>query len=169
MDNKIIYEAQLSYGINFPFIIFGIITVLLIVLLIVFRNKVDIGVKCLISLIIVFFLFIISCLVYSEVDAKLGVYNKYKAGEYSVVEGTIQNYTFNEDAFGDVKYDSFSIEEQYFSVPGFASCWGYPLKRVDGGVLEDGLSVRICYIPYKCENIIMKIEYLGKPEDGPIS
>ena len=132
---KEIYEAKPFYGVNPAFVIFCVITVLITLLVIVFWKKVDTGVRCLVSAIIVFMFFIISCQAYTSIDAKRKVYNAYVAGEYLEIQGVISD-------------------------PGFVSAWGYPLKQVDGGILQEGITVRICYIPYKYENVIMKLEVI---------
>ena len=156
---KEIYEAKPFYGVNPAFVIFCVITVLITLLVIVFWKKVDTGVRCLVSAIIVFMFFIISCQAYTSIDAKRKVYNAYIAGEYLTVQGVISDYTLAEEGQPNLP-DSFYVDGVEFSVPGFVSAWGYPLNRVNGGILEDGMCVRICYIPYKFENVIMKIEQL---------
>ena len=156
---KKIYEAEPFYGANPAFVIFCAITVLITLLVIVFWKKVDTGVRCLSSAIIVFLLFIIFCQAYTSIDAKHKVYNAYVDGEYLTVQGVISDYTLAEEGQPNLP-DSFYVDGVEFSVPGFVSAWGYPINRVNGGILEDGMCVRICYIPYKFENVIMKIEQL---------
>ncbi|MBO5418361.1 MAG: hypothetical protein J6A50_07155 [Clostridia bacterium] len=156
---KEIYEAKPFYGVNPAFVIFCVITVLIALLVIVFWKKVDTGVRCLALAIIVFLFFIISCQAYTSIDAKRKVYHAYVAGEYLTVQGVISDYTLAEEGQPNLP-DSFFVDGVEFSVPGFVSAWGYPLNRVNGGILEDGMCVRICYIPYKFENVIMKIEQL---------
>ncbi len=157
--HKVIYEAKPFYGVNPAFVIFCVITVFITLLVIVFWKKVDTGVRCLASAIIVFLLFIISCQAYTSIDAQRKVHNAYVAGEYLTVQGVISDYTLAEEGQPNLP-DSFYVDGVEFSVPGFVSAWGYPLKRVDGGMLENGMCVKICYIPYKFENVIMKIEHL---------
>lgn len=156
---KKIYEAQPVYGINPAFLILCLITILIVVLIVVFWGKVDKGVRCLSLAVAFFLLFIITCQVYTAIDAKRKVYDRYIAGEYLTVEGIITDYTLAEEGQPNLP-DSFCVDEVNFSVPGFVSAWGYPLKRADGGILENGIYVRIYYIPYKFENVIMKMELL---------
>ena len=156
---KLIYESAPSYGVAIPFAIFCIITCLIFLLLIVLWRKFDIGSRLLISFILIFFIFIILCQIYTSFDAKRKVYDAYIAGEYLMVHGIISDYTLAEEGQPNLP-DSFYVDGVEFSVPGFVSAWGYPLNRVNGGILEDGMCVRICYIPYKFENVIMKIEQL---------
>ena len=156
---KEIYEAKPFYGVNPAFVIFCVITVLITLFVIVFWKKVDTGVRCLALAIIVFLLFMISCQAYTSIDAKRKVYNAYVAGEYLEIQGVISDYTLAEEGEPNLP-DRFFVNELRFSVPGSVSAWGYPLKQVDGGILQEGITVRICYIPYKYENVIMKLEVI---------
>ena len=156
---KGIYEAKLVHGANPAFVIFCVITVLITLILIAFWRKFDMGSRFFFLFILIFFIFIISCQAYTSIDAKRKVYNAYIAGEYLTVQGVISDYTLAEEGQPNLP-DSFYVDGVEFSVPGFVSAWGYPLNRVNGGILEDGMCVRICYIPYKFENVIMKIEQL---------
>ena len=92
---------------------------------------------------------------FSHVDARKKVYGKYIQGDYLTVEGEVENYMPDPD--GANLPDRFSVEDIDFSIPGFTTVWGYPLRHVDGGELQNGLNVKIYYIPYKFENVIMKI------------
>lgn len=71
----------------------------------------------------------------------------------------ISDYTLAEEGQPNLP-DRFCVGDVEFFVPGFVSPWGYPLKNVDGGILKDGIRVRICYIEYKFENVIMKLEII---------
>lgn len=156
---RVIYEAKPFYGVNPAFVVFCIITALITLLLVIYWNEVDRGVHWFISFIIAFLLFIIFCQVYTSIDAKNKVYDEYEAGNYLVVEGTINDYILAEDGQPRLP-DRFNVNDIEFSIPGFVSFWGYPLKSVDGGMLKNGMSVRIYYITYKFENVIMKLEQL---------
>jgi len=156
---KEVYEAKPFYGVNSAFVIFCVITVLIILSLIYFWKKMDNGSRYFVLFILFFFIFIISCQTYTAIDAKRKVYNAYIAGDYLTVQGVISDYTLAEEGQPRLP-DRFFVGDVNFFVPGFVSAWGYPLKRVNGGILEDGMYVKICYIPYKFENVIMKIEQL---------
>ena len=158
MDN-VLYEAKPFYGVNPACVVFSVIGIVVLILLIIFWGKVTVGVRCLASFILLFFLFIIVCQVYTSFDTRHKVYNKYKEGNYLTIEGTINDYTLAEENQVNLP-DTFTVNEVEFQIPGFVTCWGYPLKKIDGGILEDGMRVRICYIPYKNENVIMKLEIL---------
>ena len=156
---KEIYEAKHFYGVNLAFVIFCVITVVIIFILVASWRKIDMQSRFFFLFVLIFSIFIISCQTYTAIDAKRKVYNAYIAGEYLTVQGVISDYTLAEEGQPNLP-DSFYVDGVNFSVPGFVSAWGYPLNRVNGGILEDGMYVRICYIPYKFENVIMKIEQL---------
>ena len=155
---KEIYEAEPFYGINVAFIVLCIVTVLIVLLLCVFWKIISIGDRCFISFITAFLLFIIFSQIYVAVDAKHKVYDEYAMGNYLVIEGVIYDYYTSAGEEHPDYPDYFCVNDIDFMVPGFASCWGYPLRQVDGGVLRNGMKVRICYINYKYENVIMKLE-----------
>ena len=158
--NTILYEAEAFYGINPAFIIFLLVIILMSILLIVFWRKVDIGGKIFVSIIIFFLVLICFCQIYVSIDARNKVYNKYQSGQYLVVEGVISNYTVADDWEPNLP-DYFYVNDIEFKVPGFVSPWGYPLKQIDGGVLDNGMNVKIYYIEYKNENVIMRIEHFA--------
>jgi len=163
-DKQIIYEAEHFYkfSLSIPFIVICIIDVIIIFLLARFVVKNGIhNAKYEIlffGFIIAVLSLIIGSLIYCHIDAKHKVYDQYLKGNYSTVEGYIENYTPDPD--GARLPDRFNINDIDFSVPGYVSCWGYPLRKVDGGILENGMKVKICYIHYKYENVIMKIELI---------
>ena len=75
----------------------------------------------------------------------------------------ISDYTTAEKSQPNLP-DYFLVNDIEFQVPVFVSAWGYPLKKIDGGILENGMYVKIYYIKYKSENVIMKIEHLRNEE-----
>ena len=160
---KEIYEAKPFYGVNIAFVIFCVITILITLIFIAFWRKFDKGSRFFFSFILVFFIFIIFSQAYTSIDAKRKVYDVYASGEYLTVQGVISDYTLAEEGQPNLP-DRFYVDGVEFSVPGFVSAWGYPLNRINGGVLENGMCVKICYIPYKFENVIMKIEQLEQSE-----
>lgn len=157
--NEIIYEAEPFYGIYFPFLMLCIITCFLAFFLIFFRKKTDVYGLIFYSFILIFFIYIIVCNVFVSIDAKHKVYDSYIKGNYLTVQGEICNYILADEGEPNLP-DYFYVDNVEFLVPGFVSPWGYPLKRAYGGVLKEGLNVCISYIPYKFENVIMKIELI---------
>lgn len=157
MTYKTIYEAQRSYdSISPTFIIVTIASIVLIVLMIKDWKNQRIVSKIGMTVVILTLSIIFISMVYSFISSQVLVYNKYAKGKYSVAEGTIENYTQKAD---HPPADFFDVSNIDFEVPGFTN-WGYALRQRDGGVLKDGVQVRICYIHYKFENVIMKLELL---------
>lgn len=158
--NNIIYEAMPVSGLSdlsLEFIIMFIVTLVACVATVILWKRAGIAERCFFTFISIFLAYIVGCQIYVGLDAKANVYDKYVRGEYEIVEGEITEYC---PAEYDNQLDEFTVGEKEFFVPGFVSCWGYPIKQADGGVLKDRLKVRICYVEYKFENVIMKIEIL---------
>lgn len=157
---NVIYEAKPSYGINPAFIIFCIVVVSMVSLTIAFWRNLDITGRYFLSGINLFLLFCISCSIYTEIDSKRNIYDKYIKDQYYTVEGYITEYYTNYDDLGTTRYDSFYVSDKNFHTPGFVSRWGYPLSKSTGSPLQNGIKVKIHYIPYKYENVIMYLELL---------
>lgn len=86
----------------------------------------------------------------------------YIDGDYSICEGIIEDYNTKESINTD--FDEFTVDGIIFKISSHPPIdYGY-LCRTDGGVLEDGMQVRICYIEYNGINVIMKIEALTEIE-----
>ena len=156
---NVIYEAEPFYGVSWSYIVFCFVIILVALVLVVVWKKVDIGVRLFILLIDMFLLFMAACQVYTCIDAKHNVYDEYQAGNYLIAEGIIDSYHPAEEMQINLP-DEFVVDGLDFQVPGFVSAWGYPLKQANGGVLKNGMHVRIYYVPYKYENVIMRIEHI---------
>ena len=154
---EVIYEAKAFYGVSPAFAVMCAITVMLCALLLVFWKRVDAGVRWFVSFLILFFSFLVICQVVTALDVKSNVFDKYIAGDYSTAQGPIIEYIPSEEGQPELP-DYFCVDGVEFQVPGFVSVWGYPLKRCDGGELKNGMNVRIYYVAYKHENVILKIE-----------
>ncbi len=68
---------------------------------------------------------------------------------------------------GSQRPDTFTVEDVEFMAPEFTAIWGDPLRRADGGILQDGMNVSIYYVPYKFENVIMRLEVLSEDSLQP--
>lgn len=156
---NVLYEAGAEYGVSPTFLVFCCVLVTIIIIVVACWQKIDLGVRIFSSILILFLSFIVVCQIYVAFDARNKIYNEYRLGHYYVAEGEIYNYTCAEDGEDNLP-DYFSVSNVNFQVPGFVSCWGYPLKVADGGVLHEGMRVRILYINYKFENVIMRIEII---------
>ena len=157
---KILYEAY--YVAPYDFSLVGIIIILATIASIIFTIKkwkeMDIPTKFFFCAVVATLTIITATGLYNAFDSNDKVYDEYIAGNYQEVEGYITDYIIpREDPPGNIS-DSFWVNDVYFVIPGFCSPWGYPLTQSEGGQLQEGMYVRIRYIPYKWENVIMKIE-----------
>ncbi len=103
----------------------------------------------------VFFGIMILTLVFSETDA-IKIYNQYKKGDYYFVEGIVEQYNVDYDKAGNERYDVFYVEGVKFVVNG--TDIGYTQTKSRGSKIENGVYVRICYIPYQNINVITRLE-----------
>mgnify|MGYP001213392452 CR=1 FL=1 len=162
--NNTIYQAEPPQGISVPSIIIILVFIILLIYgIIMWKNNPEVRIIDKIGPFVVdgILLICIISVTITSIDSKYRVWNEYTKGNYLIAKGTIGSY---EEVKGisetDIKYDSFIVSDIEFHVPGFVTVWGYPLRQVDGGVLKNGMNVEIYYIPYKFENVIMKIELL---------
>jgi len=156
MSYTTIYEAKAFYGLSIPFIILIIAFLLLLIYIIVNWKRNALSGKIGMAFVDSFLFIVIVCLVFGGWDAKKNVYDEYINGNYYTVEGVIKNY--NNNSNDTIKYDYFKVDDVLFSVPGSTTSWGNPLRKRNGGVLKNGVKVRIYYVFYKYENVIMKVE-----------
>ena len=170
MEN-ILYEARQSYGINPSFVFLcvfcGFIIFIAATELKDLKPKECIAGFCFLIFLITFMLFVFGCAVYTMIDGRDMVYDEYKKGNYFTVEGEIVNYDTSVDIAGETQYDSFEVSGVVFFAPGGTTQWGYPFTQSDGSPLKNGIKVKIRYVPYKYENVIMYLELLeSKTGDG---
>ena len=151
---KTIYEASNRIIPSIPLVFVIIADIVVICVTIALWKKSSISFK-------IFFIFVSFILalvafsvIYTGIDSTK-LYREYRAGKALVVEGEIENYSANEEQ--NELPDTFSVNEISFSTFS-ATPYGYSTRQKDGGVLHDGCKVRIYYLPYKLENVIMKIE-----------
>ncbi len=161
MDN-IIYKAKPYYGmwISVPFLLYCIISLLFILYLIITWKKSSVSGRFIGCFIAMFLIFTIFSQFYTALDSEKKVYGEYVKGNYNTTEGYITYYQTEYDSSGNTKYDSFYVSNICFHTPGFVSRWGYPLTKETGTQLDNGMYVKIHYITYKCENVIMYLELL---------
>ncbi|MBQ2676433.1 MAG: hypothetical protein IJF54_03400 [Clostridia bacterium] len=162
--SNVIYDAQPSYGGLSPvFIILLLVYAALIIYYIYgWIKKADIGFKIFFAIAILILTLVISSSIYTHIESKSSVYGKYKSGDYSIVEGEIYNYNIPADP--GRHSDVFYVGDCEFIVPGFTTIWGYPLRQKDGGILKDGMRVKIYYVKYKFDNVMMRLEVLDEIE-----
>lgn len=159
MKYTVVYESELSNSVSIPFIV---ITILFVVMMVwgIFLTKSNQGnLKSGIGpfvIAFVLFVIIVVCVV-NYISSYTNIWKKYDSQETMVVEGIVENY---EIIKGRDETDTFTVNDVVFNIPNYASEYGYTLRQKDGSILEDGVMVRITYIEYKTENIIMKLEML---------
>lgn len=111
----------------------------------------------LIVIIPIVLLIIYASWIYSSI-ALPDLYDMYIDGDYSVCEGVIEDYKTKESINSD--FDEFTVDGISFKISSHPPIdYGY-ICRSDGGILEDGMQVRISYIEYNGMKVIMKIEAL---------
>ena len=84
---------------------------------------------------------------------------QYEIGNYEIVEGLVENFEpMPYEGHGD---ESFEINGVEFSYSDYRKICGYNNAKSHGGVIEgDGQHLKIGYIDYDKENIIVYIEQL---------
>ena len=108
------------------------------------------------SIVVLIFMLIIICILISHMSS-ISIYNDYLDGEYIIVEGTISNYEIGTGERGAYP-DRFTVQGVDFIISDNNSTgYGYSLRHSNGGLLENGKKCKIYYIPYKGENVIMKL------------
>jgi len=81
----------------------------------------------------------------------------YAHREYQTVEGTVAN--FDPMPASGHKLESFTVAGVPFAFSDFdASDYGYNNTASHGGVIRQGLRVRIAYLPRGQRNVILKLE-----------
>lgn len=152
---SVIYEATGST--SFPWItclIFGAAVIAIFVLALHKWKEKSKGDKLIIVIPIVLLMIYASWL-YSSITLP-DLYDMYIDGDYSVCDGVIEDYKTKESINSD--FDEFTVDGISFNISSHPYInYGY-ICRSDGGILEDGMQVRICFIEYNGMNVIMKIE-----------
>ena len=92
----------------------------------------------------------------SSYFGSMRVYSEYQKGNAQIVEGEVSEYHANLEQ--NNLPDFFLVDNVRFEIPCFTTPWGYPLRQQDGGILKEGMYVKIYYVSYKYENVIMKVE-----------
>ena len=108
-----------------------------------------------IGLIITFSIFLIFIVV-NVIDYSF-IKKSYHNNDYSVVEGVIEN--FIPMKIEGHSQESFIVNEIEFSYNRSNPTYGYHLPKIDGGhITGNGQYVKISYITYNSQNIIIKLE-----------
>lgn len=161
MEYNTIYEASHNQFITVPLVIAAVLDVLLLIYAVVnWKSNAKSGKigMCIVGG------FLSMTLLVTIVGhwSSWSIWRKYQNGDYQIAEGTIENYEVGTDEKLSFP-DRFTINDVEFMIseqPVFG--YGYSLRQYDGGVLCNGLRCKIYYIPYKNENVIMKIMIFRK-------
>lgn len=163
MEYTCIYEALPNKLLTLPFILISAAALLLAIYSIVNWTNNSTGGKIGMCSAFMILLIIIGSMVYTYCSSYT-VWYTYENSECLVAEGVIEDYisgtktmtTYPEEM--QPFPDRFTVSGVDFLVsPTPARGYGYTMRQYDGGVLRNGLHCKIFYVPYKGENVIMKI------------
>lgn len=95
----------------------------------------------------------------SQMNMYKNVVGAYKTGDYEIVEGYVQNFIpMPYEGHSD---ESFEINGVKFTYSDYSTQSGYNNAKSHGGVIKgDGQHLKIGYVYYNNENIIVYIEQL---------
>lgn len=158
LDYVTIYEAKSSYGGFSPLLIIPIIIAVVVAFgTIMAWKRGPLSAKITFSAISAVMLLIFFSVVFNDINSRIRVYDPYVNGKSTIIEGIITDYSPNTD--GSQLPDRFIVNDKNFAIaPIGTTIWGYPLRQEDGGILKNGMHVRIHFVHYKFENVIMKLE-----------
>lgn len=157
MNYITVYEATKEPFPTAAFICFFSSILCITLFIIIKRNSVMAWVFTLLSLIIGVFLIIVGIWAVSDHKKEyIEILQKYKNGYYLTVEGEIEKF----HPMPPEQHDSehFYVNKVYFDLPSI-SPYGYSkCKNFGGDIKGNGQMVKIRYINYNDENVIMKLE-----------
>ena len=163
--NNILYEA------TFKFDLFLLIPVVMMIFILFFPKilkatseekytqvsykVVKIFCACAFSFVLIF----TSIVSLSQIDMYKNVVGAYKTGDYEIIEGYVQNFIpMPYEGHSD---ESFEINGVKFAYSNYSIQSGYNNAKSHGGVIKgDGQHLKIGYVSYNNENIIVYIEQL---------
>ena len=152
-----IYEALPNKLFTVTFIILSLLELTVLVYAIFNWKNNNSGGKFGMCLVAVLLFLVIGSTIYTYFSTKV-LWQTYKDGNCVVTEGLIEDYTEETTEASELP-DRFIVNDVEFIVSNSPSTgYGYPLRHRDGGLLQNGMYCRIYYIPYRFENIIMKID-----------
>lgn len=160
MTNYItIYEAEASTSIYIPIssIVFLFLEIMVIAISVTIWRRQVFSTRILLLFLMLFIGFLMFCSIYQYIDVRMNITDKYIDGNFEIVEGRIYNYEAVEKHEQGTDY--FYVDNVMFTLSSFTG-YGYNVEQRDGGVLKNGMSVKIYYVPYKYENVMMRVELL---------
>lgn len=156
MEYTCIYEAAPNKLITLPFVVLSVIELFLLIYSVVNWKKNNIGGKIGLCIVLSLLLLVICSLIYNYCSS-YAIWSAYEDGDYFVAEGIIEDYVDGTEE--KISFpDRFKINDTPFIISNSPSSgYGYTIRQSDGGILENSMHCKIFYVPFKNENIIMKI------------
>ena len=164
MDN-ILYEAQTTF--QFDYFQVGVNVILLAFTGTIFvkcrgekyKDTVYEVVKVISAFAFCFLLLVNGLSIINSIDRYKNIGKQYGLGNYKIVEGVVENFV--PMPYEGHSEESFEINGVEFSYSDYKINGGYNNARSHFGVIEgDGQHLKIGYVYYKSENIIVYIEQL---------
>lgn len=158
MNYNVIFEIE-PYFVDTIHIIMGFLCLLFVCYVVYsFKNKLPVINKILSIVVLLVFIFITVFTLSTSNSVSLELYNMMKNGECEVISGEVEN--FHTPSFYGHDQESFYINNVYFEYSNSVEV-GYSKTKVFGGVITgNGQQLRITYVNFEDQNVILKIEEL---------
>ena len=157
MEYRVLYEALPNSIFSTPFILGCIFAAVVIILSAICWKNNSLGAKigsCFACAIVL--LVIVSTII--GYFSTFSIWDAYKNDECQIVEGVIEDYHVRTLSSNDAYVDVFTVNGIDFIISDKPyTGYGYPLRQSDEGELGNGMYCKIYYVPFKYENVIMKI------------
>lgn len=156
MEYTCIYEAAPNNLFTLPFIVLSAIELFLLIYSIVNWKKNNVSGKVGMCIVLILLLLVICSMIYNYCSSFV-IWHTYENNNCLVVEGKIEEYVRGTDE--KISFpDRFKVNDIPFIVSSAPPRgYGYTMRQYDGGILRNDIRCKIFYVPYKGENIIMKI------------
>lgn len=153
MEYTCIYEALPNSLVSLPFILLCVLEFCVAIYGIINWKTNAVSGKICICLVFILLIMFISVTIYNYFDSDT-IWETYQNGDCLVAEGIIEDYKVGNEG----RPDRFTVNGVDFAVSNSsATGYGYTMRQDSGGVLRNGQYCKIFYVPYKYENVIMKI------------
>ena len=148
---------EVLYEVSFNWDIMYVVEVgLIIATILMFKHAKVSGGGTRKPMLIIIPLIVVSFVCTEYTKQNLYIINRYKTGDYSIVEGTVENYK-PMPVEGHAN-ESFSISGIEFSYSNISSMAGYSKTKHYGGVITgDGQRLKVGYVEYKGNKYIVYI------------
>ena len=156
MEYTCIYEATPNKLFTLPFIVLSATALFLLIYSAVNWKKNNVSGKVGMFIVFIMLLLVVCILIYNYCSS-YAIWNTYEDGNCLVVEGIIEDYVDGTEE--KISFpDRFKVNDIPFIISNSPSRgYGYTIRQYDGGILQNGMYCKIFYVPFRNENIIMKI------------